>query len=131
MMTKLKTEMDKELEILVSSVQPSEDKSSCFKNHSQVSQLKSQIKNLEEQMKSVVFLLMQCQIGLETCGDLHQGQNLQEADSQFTTAGPGAELPSPEFSIDPSFEPKSMVNSVLTHRKRTDTEKTETETSGI
>ena len=121
MMTKLKSEMDKELKILMSSDQPaSEERSPGLKNH-QIVQTKAQIKNLEEQMKSVVFLLMQCQIGLETCGEViltpqHNGM--------IATDKPAT------FSIDHSgFEsyPEESSGSILTHRKRTDTEKTETE----
>lgn len=120
MMTKLKSDMDKELTILMNSDQPaSEDKSSSgLKNH-QIAQTKAQIKNLEEQMKSVVFLLMQCQIGLETCGEVLLTHEQDEPDEPTT------------FSIDhrPGYDFYSAESSesVLTHRKRTDTERTETE----
>lgn len=122
-MTKLKSEMDKELKILMSSGRSgSEEKSSGLKNH-QIAQTRAQIKNLEEQMKSVVFLLMQCQIGLETCGEVvltHEEPEHAGIVDEPTT-----------FSIDhrPGFEiyPAESSDSVLTHRKRTDTEKTETE----
>ena len=98
----------------------SDDKSSGLKNH-QIAQTKAQIKNLEEQMKSVVFLLMQCQIGLETCGEAGLAHEALEHTSirsdELTT-----------FPIDPSFELNpEQSNNVLTHRKRSDTEKTQTD----
>jgi hypothetical protein len=59
MMSKLKADLDHELV----SVKAQNNKSSAH----QVDQIKMQIKHHEEQMKCVMFLLMQCQIGLENC----------------------------------------------------------------
>jgi hypothetical protein len=41
-------------------------------------QIKSQISHLEDQMQSVMFLLMQCQVGLEHCQELLTNENSKD-----------------------------------------------------
>ena len=73
MMTKIKSELDKELKLCLSSSNDNSNNiTSTERRQNNEAHLKSQIKHLEEQMKGVVFLLMQCQIGLETCVDQPQ-----------------------------------------------------------
>ena len=80
MMTKIKQDLDKELEAELKS-KASKSKSRNLKNvltsastgvslpsHHEY-QIRSQIKHLDDQIKCVAFLLMQCQIGLENCND--------------------------------------------------------------
>ena len=80
MMTKLKQDLEKELEAELKSKE-SKSKSKNLKNvlasatvggyipSNQEYQIRSQIKHLDDQIKCVAFLLMQCQIGLENCSD--------------------------------------------------------------
>ena len=80
MMTKIKQDLDKELEVELKS-KASKAKFKSIKNalttnstkaslptHHEY-QIKSQIKHLDDQIKCVAFLLMQCQIGLDNCND--------------------------------------------------------------
>ena len=82
MMTKIKEELEKELEIELKS-KLGKTKSKQFKHvlssaslsgasfpSQNEHQIKSQIKHLDDQIKCVAFLLMQCQIGLENCNDI-------------------------------------------------------------
>lgn len=65
MMTKLKFDLEKELESLTK-VKLNSKKPAASTVH-QEDQLKSQIKHLDDQIRCVLFLLMQCQIGLDNC----------------------------------------------------------------
>lgn len=86
MMTKIKCELDKELEICASSSNDNSNSNNINEKREQnEAHLISQIKHLEEQMKGVVFLLMQCQIGLETCGDQHQIKIFLSNDNEKTS----------------------------------------------
>ncbi len=76
MMSKLKTDLEKELDLAgeedkgllrIAKGASSNGASKKFLNKEE--QIKMQIKHLDEQMKGVVFLLMQCQIGLEMIND--------------------------------------------------------------
>jgi len=71
MMQRLKTEYEKELEGILKSKKNRVAKS--FLNTSVFNQkeerIRSEIKHTEEQMKCVMFLLMQCQIGMSNCID--------------------------------------------------------------
>jgi len=64
MMTRLKIDLEKELEVCMA-----ESTAKDMQSHKQA-QVRSQIKHLEDQMKCVVFVLMQCQIGLESCSEM-------------------------------------------------------------
>ena len=74
MMTKLKCDLENEIDTVLSS-SPTNESNKKQQEHN-IRQIRSQINHLDEQMKCVVFLLMQYQIGLETCGDMKQSPNL-------------------------------------------------------
>lgn len=66
MMTKIRFDLEKELEIVTKSKLNSKKTNQIAQ---QEDQLKSQIKHVDDQLRCVLFLLMQCQIGLENCND--------------------------------------------------------------
>ena len=82
MMTKIKEELEKELDVelkaksVKSRMRPLKHVLSTASLHGgsmpnqQEYQIRSQIKHLDDQIKCVAFLLMQCQIGLENCNDI-------------------------------------------------------------
>ncbi len=73
MMKKLKSDHEKELDQILKSkknrVQKTFLNSAGLFNQKE-ERLRSEIKHTDEQMKCVMFLLMQCQIGLDNCIDL-------------------------------------------------------------
>lgn len=117
MMSRLKCDLDKELEALVS---VSTDVDKGYKpnlQNNKESQLRSQINHLEEQMKGVVFLLMQCQIGLETLGEPQiaaisrenssdngipavRKKLLQDEESDETSSDPLISNPNREYNVE-------------------------------
>jgi hypothetical protein len=103
MMTKLKSDLDKELAGVLKAKQTSktsraDDRKSQVLASQQEEQLKSQIKHLEDQIKCVVFLLMQCQIGLENCNDALMSRNGQFG--LIEAAGGANEIVIPEINVD-------------------------------
>ncbi len=69
MMTRLKSDLEKELE-------------TCAGDNHKEAQIKSEIKHLEDQMKCVVFVMMQCQLGLETCIDTRTGDEASDGNEE-------------------------------------------------
>ena len=69
MMTKLKMELERELEAAGRKDEAGGGGGSSRNSMVYQERLRSQVKHLEDQMKCVVFLLMQCQIGLESCNE--------------------------------------------------------------
>jgi hypothetical protein len=77
MMTKLKTDLDRELDSMTSAINFSIENNSSNNNTNNTNNIKmkhltSKIKHLEDQMKCIVFLMMQYQIGLENCSEPQQ-----------------------------------------------------------
>lgn len=70
MMTKMREELNKELEVIKTLKENDNTKTSGSdsSNHQEL-QMKSQIKHISDQIKCVGFLLMQAQVGLETLND--------------------------------------------------------------
>ena len=109
MMQRLKSDYEKELDGILKSKKNRVAKS--FLNTSVFNQkeerIRSEIKHTEEQMKCVVFLLMQCQIGLSNCIDL------QSANETKSTGSPGS-----KSSLEPD-ELESKIP-VITIKKNED-----------
>lgn len=109
MMSKLKLDLETELKNLNQSTNYSTsklDSSSINRLKAKQQQelnLKSQIKHLNEQMKGVVFLLMQCQIGLENCNDMAAAKN----ETTKSVDQPISVL------IDDSNSPSNIQNSMI------------------
>ena len=87
MMKRMKSEYEKELEMLLKSKKNRMAKT--FLNTSVFNQkeerLRSEIKHTDEQMKCVMFLLMQCQIGLSNCTDLQASANINSIQIENNT----------------------------------------------
>ena len=84
MMQRLKSDYEKELDLILKSKKNRVAKS--FLNTTVFNQkeerLRSEIKHTDEQMKCVMFLLLQCQIGLSNCTDL---QALNDTKSELSS----------------------------------------------
>jgi hypothetical protein len=74
MMSKIKQELDRELALATNNNIDNKIKSGA--KTQQENQIRSQIKHLDDQIKCVAFLLMQCQIGLENCSDNYVSESL-------------------------------------------------------
>ena len=124
MMTKLKMELEKELGAAGGAAQSSNRNSGPIYQE----KIRSQIKHLEDQMKCVVFLLMQCQIGLESCNEPStavilnsrpqrpaEEEEAEESEERNTLVPPPARPPPPSIFIlnenDNSDEDFSDTNS--------------------
>ena len=87
MMTRLKMDLEKDLNDSSFSLIASEEASNISTNNSETRQhingLKIQIKHIDEQMRCVQFLLMQCQIGLENC--CQDNNNKMDRSLSFTS----------------------------------------------
>ena len=97
MMTRLKSDLEKELDanlknkplkvtksFLSGSSSTESSRKALNISNQQESQLRSQIKHLDDQMRCVVFLLMQCQIGLENCNETFNQPNCRSSKSEET-----------------------------------------------
>lgn len=101
MMSKLKTDLEAEMELLQAQ-RLMEDKKQVTQ---QENAIRSQINHLNEQIKCVMFLLMQCKMGLESLG--HRDQQLPEPIAQPTASLTSSETST--SSLDNNVENLQLI----------------------
>jgi hypothetical protein len=132
MMSKLKMELEQELKSITSRTSANSrghlDSSSINRlkqKQQQEINLKSQIKHLNEQMKGVFFLLMQCQIGLDNCNSMMAASESSTLkDSSSDKGSVQSQLEKPLISFDDDQDEREAAKTL------TDSFQNETEPTG-